>query len=172
MNFSVHADKRIRRALVAIATASTCATIQAQAVKIGVVDSERLFRESGSAKAVQTSITQDFAARDKALQEMAERLKTLSEKFDKDLPGMTESERLRRSREVNDLNRDLQRKQREFREDLSQRQQKEQAQLIEQANLVIKKIAEAEQFDAILQNPLWFDPHLDITDKVIKALKK
>jgi len=68
------------------------------------------------------------------------------------------------------MNRDFQRKQREFREDLNQRRNEELAQVVEQANRVIRQIAEQEKYDIIFQDAVFASPRIDITDKVIKAL--
>jgi outer membrane protein len=85
---------------------------------------------------------------------------------------MTESQRRTKEREFGELNRDFQRKQREFREDLNQRRNEELAQVVEQANRVIRQIAEQEKFDIIFQEmPAYVSPRIDITDKVIKALE-
>ena len=64
---------------------------------------------------------------------------------------MSETQRRNKEREFADLNRDFQRKQREFREDLNQRRNEELAQVVEQANRVIRQIAEQEKFDIIFQ---------------------
>jgi outer membrane protein len=67
--------------------------------------------------------------------------------------------------------RDLQRKRREFQEDLNQRKNEELSSVVERANRVIKQIFDAEKYDLILQDPVVFaGPRVDITDKVIKAL--
>ena len=87
-----------------------------------------------------------------------------------DFVTLSEAERRNKEREVNDLNREFQRKQREFREDLNLRQNEEMASVLERANRAIKAIAEAEKYDLILQDAVWANPRLDITDKVIKAL--
>jgi outer membrane protein len=83
---------------------------------------------------------------------------------------MAESERRTKEREFGELNRDFQRKQREFREDLSQRQNEEMASIFERVNKIIKQIAEAEKYDVIFQEAVYANPRIDITDKVIKAL--
>jgi outer membrane protein len=92
--------------------------------------------------------------------------------LDKEAMTMTESQRRTKEREFGELNRDFQRKQREFREDLNQRRNEELAQVVEQANRVIRQIAEQEKFDIIFQEmPAYVSPRIDITDKVIKALE-
>jgi len=85
---------------------------------------------------------------------------------------MSESERRKQEREFSELSRDFQRRQREFREDLNLRQNEENAAVIDKANKAIKQIAEAEKFDLILQDVVWVNPRLDITDRVIKALSE
>ena len=81
-----------------------------------------------------------------------------------------EAERTRRQRELVDQDRELQRKRREFQEDLSQRKNEELAAVVERANRVIKQIFETEKYDLILQEAVFWSPKVDITDKVIKAL--
>ena len=73
---------------------------------------------------------------------------------------------------LNDLNREFQRKQREFREDLNQRRNEELAGVLERANKTIKQIAEADKYDIIFQEAVYASPRIDITDKVIKALSE
>ena len=85
---------------------------------------------------------------------------------------LSETQRRAKEREFGELNRDFQRKQREFREDLNQRRNQELAQVVEQANRVIRQIAEQEKFDIIFQEmPAYVSPRIDITDRVIKALE-
>ena len=67
---------------------------------------------------------------------------------------------------------ELQRKRREFQEDLNQRKNEELASVVERANKVIKQIYESEKYDIVLQGDVmvFVGPRVDITDKVIKAL--
>jgi outer membrane protein len=83
---------------------------------------------------------------------------------------MAESDRRTKEREFGEMNRDFQRKQREFREDLSQRQNEETAAIFDRVNKIIKQIADAEKYDIIFQEAVYASPRIDITDKVIKAL--
>ncbi|HZW22596.1 OmpH family outer membrane protein [Noviherbaspirillum sp.] len=149
------------------------ASAQAQETsKVGFVSTERIFREAAPAKAAQAKIEQEFSKRDKELQEMASRLKSMSDKLDKDAAVLSETDRIRRQRELADLDKDFQRKQREFREDLNQRRNEELAIVLERTNKVIKQIAEAEKYDIVFQEAVYASPRIDITDKVLKALNK
>jgi len=142
----------------------------AQELKIGYVNSDRVLRDAAPAKAAQAKLEAEFGKRDKELNDMAGRLKSAADKLEKDAPTLAESERSRRQRELVDQDREIQRKRREFQEDLNQRKNEELAQVVERANRVIKQIFEAEKYDLILQEAVFAGPRADITDKVIRAL--
>lgn len=138
--------------------------------KLGFVNGQRVVNESPQAKKAKQKIEKEFERRDQELQQLSKKLQSMQESMEKNSVTMAESERRGREREFNDLNRDFQRKQREFREDLNLRQNEEMAAIFERANKVIKQIAEAEKYDLIVQEAVYFSPRIDITDRVIKAL--
>lgn len=142
----------------------------AQDLKVGFVNTERLLRDSAPAKAAQAKLEQEFSKREKQIQDSANKLKEMSTKLERDATVMPESERVKRQREAGELERDLQRRQREFREDLNQRRNEELAAVVERANRVIRQIAEAEKFDLIFQEAVYASNRIDITEKVIRAL--
>jgi outer membrane protein len=144
--------------------------LRAQELKIGYVSSDRVLRDAVPAKAAQAKLETEFGKRDKELNDAAARLKAADDKFQKDQPTLAESERARRQRELVEQERDIQRKRREFQEDLNQRKNEELATVVERANKVIKQIAEQEKYDLILQDAVHWSARVDITDKVIKAL--
>ncbi len=159
------------RTLAAACLAAACATAGAQeALKIGFVNTERILRDAPPAKAAQQKLEQEFSRRDKELQDMAARLRSLGERLDRDAAVTSESERQRRQREFAEAEKEYQRKQREFREDLNQRRNEELSQVIDKTNRVIKQIAEQEKYDLIVQEAVFFGPRIDITDKVLRAL--
>ena len=160
-------------AAAALAAAATVASAQAvtTTIKIGFVNTERLFREAAPAKRAQAKLEKEFATRDAEIQKLAKQVRDLQANLDKDGATMAETERRNKERDLANLSRDLQRAQREFREDLNLRRNEELAQLQERANKVIQQIAEGEKFDLILQDPVVYaSQRIDITDKVIKAL--
>ena len=156
---------------VACAIAAAVAPVHAQeGARIGYVNTERILRDAAPAKAAQQKLEAEFSKRDKELQDMAARLKALGERIDRDATVMNDTERGRRQREFAELERDLQRKQREFREDLNQRRNEELALVVEKANRVIRKLAEQEKYDFVFQDAVFASPRVDITDKVLRAL--
>ena len=138
--------------------------------RIGFVNSQKIMNDAPQAARAKKKIEKDFEKRDQDLQRIAKQLQGLQENIDKNAVTMAESERRTKEREFGELNRDFQRKQREFREDLSQRQNEEMASIFERVNKIIKQIAEAEKYDIIFQEAVYANPRIDITDKVIKAL--
>jgi outer membrane protein len=145
-------------------------TALADEIKIGIVNTERVLRESAPAIAAQKRIEKEFAARDQNLQKMAKQAKDLQADLDKNGATMSDADRSAKERDLANLSRDFQRMQREFREDLNLRKNEELASVIEKANKVITKIAQSEKYDLILQEAVYRSPKIDITDKVIKAL--
>jgi outer membrane protein len=154
----------------AAATLVLAGPVSAQELKIGYVNSERVLRESTPAKAAQAKLEAEFGRRERELNEQSTRLKAAADKLDKDGPTLSESERSRRQRELVDQDRDLQRKRREFQEDLAQRKNEELSTVVERANRVIKQIFDSEKYDVILQEVVFASPRVDITDKVIRTL--
>jgi outer membrane protein len=139
-------------------------------LKIGYVNTQRIFRDAPIAQKAGKKLEGEFAKRDQELQRMAKQLKELQENLERNSVTMSEGERRTKEKEFADLSREFQRRQREFREDLNLRQNEENAAVIEKANKAIKQIADAEKFDLILQDVVWVSPKLDITDRVIKVL--
>jgi outer membrane protein len=157
-------------ALVASALWLATTPASAQDLKIGYVNSERVLRESAPAKAALARMEADFGKRERELADQASRLKAAADKLEKDSPTISEAERTRRQRELVEQDRDLQRKRREFQEDLNQRRNEETAGIVERANRVIRQIYETEKYDLILQDVVFASSRIDITEKVIRAL--
>lgn len=143
---------------------------QAQELKIGYVNSDKLLRDAAPARAASTKLEAEFTKREKEIAELAGRFKAAAEKLDKESPMLSESERVRRQRELVDQDREIQRKRREYQEDLTQRRNEEMASLFDRASRIIKQIAEQEKYDLIVSEAIHAGPRVDITEKVIKAL--
>lgn len=142
----------------------------AEGFRIGVVDTERILRESEPAIRAEKKIEKEFAARDQEIKKQIKLSKELQATLEKDGSTMSDSVRRFKERELANLNINLQTMQREFREDLNLRKNEELAIVLEQANKAIQTIADAEKYDLILQEAVYRNPRIDITDKVIKHL--
>ncbi len=158
--------------LAALCACSVAAHAQTAPSRIGYVFTERLMTESKLAKQADAKIEAEFSKRQKAIQDMIARFKTASDKLDAEAPNLPEQERTKRTRELYDLDKDLQRTQREFREDLLTRKSEERANIAQKAYKLIEQIAEQEKLDVVLQESAWSSPRIDITDKILKQLDK
>lgn len=157
-------------AMVGVFAAVVAGNAMANELKVGYVDTQRLFRDAPIAVKAQKRLDAEFSKRNQDLQKQAKAIQTLQEALEKDAVTMAEKDRLVKERELGEQTRDFQRKQREFREDLSVRQNEEMAALLERAKRAVRQIAETEKYDLVVQDAVYFSQRLDITDKVVKAL--
>jgi outer membrane protein len=138
--------------------------------KVGAVNVERILRDSTTAKAVSAKLEQDFSKRERDLRGSADQLRQAVEKFERESPTLPESQRSTRQRTLVDQERDLQRRQRDFQEELNLRRNEALQQVVEKLNRVIRTIAEAEKYDLIVQEAYYVSPRVDITDRVMTQL--
>ena len=164
----IHAARRLLAILFAALAFATAA--QAEDFRVGFVNTDRIMREANSAKAAQAKLEQEFSKREKDLNELSNSLKAATDKFDREVPTLTEAQRAQRQKALIDQEREFQRKRREFQEDLAARRSEELQQILERANRVVRQVAEQEKYDLILQEAVYINPKHDITDKVVKAL--
>jgi outer membrane protein len=146
------------------------ALAQQTTLKIGFVNTERVFREAAPAKRAQQKLEKEFAARNTELSKIEKQGRDMQSDLERDNVTMTEAVRRDKERQLADVSRNFQRLQREIREDLNLRRNEELASVQERATRVINQIAEQEKFDLILQEAVFASGRIDITDKVIKAL--
>jgi len=166
-------NKKIATLLVALMASLPVSYASAsETLKIGYVNTQRIFRDAPTAVKAANKIKSEFSKRDEDLQRLAKQVQALQESLEKNAVTMAETERRSKEKDLNELSREFQRKQREFREDLNLRQNEENAAIIEKANKAIKQLAESEKYDLILQDVVWVSPKLDVTDKIIKALSE
>jgi outer membrane protein len=174
---SLPAKLRLAPVLVAVCAGALLhvnAQAQAQAPtgRIGFIYTERLMTESKLARTADEKIQAEFSKRQKQVDDMFKRYKSAREKFDEDAPKLNDIDRTRRTRELLDMEKDVQRMQREFNEDLLQRKNEERAAIAQRAFKLIEQVAEQEHLDVVLQESIWASPRIDITDKILKLLDK
>ena len=139
-------------------------------MKIGFVNTERVFREAAPAKRAQQKLEREFAARNQELAKLEKQGRDLQTELERETVTLTETVRRDKERLLADISRNFQRMQREIREDLNLRRNEELAGVQERATRVITQIAEQEKFDLVIQEAVFASSRIDITDKVIRAL--
>ncbi|OIQ75177.1 chaperone protein Skp precursor [mine drainage metagenome] len=140
-------------------------------IKIGFINTERVLKDSTLAKAAQQKLEAEFSKRDKELQDMAAKIKAANDNLEKNGPVMSDADRIKTQQNLVDMNREFQRKQREFSEDLNARRNEALASVLDKANKVVRDIALKDHYDIIFQEAVYVNPRIDITDKVLKALE-
>ena len=130
----------------------------------------RIMRESSIVKTVDAKLKKELSKREKELGAIAEKLKKKAAKLDKDMPVLAESERTTRQRELAELEQEWKQKRQNVRQDMSQRQSEESAAFSKQLNAALKKVADAEKLDIVIQDAAYFNPKIDVTDKVLAEL--
>ena len=148
------------------------ASAQSSLGRIGFVYTERLMTESKLAKAADAKLQSEFSKRQKQVDDMVQRYKVSREKFDEEAPKLSDVDRTKRTRELLDMEKDVQRMQREYNEDLFQRKNEERAAIAQKAYKLIEQVAEQEHLDVVLQEAIWTSPRIDITDRILKLLDK
>ena len=146
------------------------AAAAAPEMKIGFVNTERVFREAAPAKRAQQVLEREFSARNNELSRVEKQGRDLQQELERENVTLPEPQRREKERQLADISRNFQRLQREIREDLNLRRNEELAGVQERATRVINQIAEQEKFDLIIQEAVFASGRIDITDKVIKAL--
>ena len=148
------------------------ASAQSNMSRIGFVYTERLMTESKLAKAADAKLQSEFSKRQKQLDDAVQKYKVSREKFDDEAPKLSDVDRTKRTRELLDMEKDVQRMQREYNEDLFQRKNEERAAIAQKAYKLIEQVAEQEHLDVVLQEAIWTSPRIDITDRILKLLDK
>jgi outer membrane protein len=157
--------------LISLCILSLATSVSGQELKIGFVNTDRVFKEAAPALRSQKKLQDEFAPRDLEIKAVSAQATEVKAKLEKDGLTMAESEKRALESELARLSREIQRLQREFREELNLRKQEELKVILRIANEEIDKIAAEEKYDLILQEAVYRSDRLDITDKVIKALE-
>jgi len=156
--------------LVAAALFALPGAALAEDYKIGVINTDRILRESTPAKDAAKKIEQEFQAREAAVGKLDRELREMTTKLDREGATMSQADRATLQRDVETRGRDLERTRRQLGEDLKARQFDEMNKIKERLDGVLTKLAKEQGYDLILQDGLYVRRTVDITDSVIKAL--
>lgn len=163
----------LKKTLIIMACAA-CAGLSAQAaeIKVGFVNAQKILTQSAPAVAAQEKLKKYFSPREQEVNKQIRDFKARAEKFEKDKAILSEAERLKQHRSLGETERDIARKQRALFEERNQRGNEEMQGVLAQAGKIIQAIAKEGNYDLIVQDAIWFNPRIDITDKVIARMNK
>lgn len=142
-------------------------------LKIGFVQVDKILQEAPQTIESNKKLEKEFSSRTDKLKADVKSLKDKEAAFAKDALTMKESERDNKEKSLSQLRVDVQRKERELREDINIRRNEELGGLQEQINKAVTSVAKAEGFDLVLYNGVAYaSEKIDITDKILKSLGK
>lgn len=164
---------KMRRVFLAIALMflSICASAQ-ERTKIGFVNGVRIQNESVPSLRVMESLKKEFAPREKQILDLQKEIAVAREQFDKVRESLPPAEQKTRGSAIAAMMQRSDQLAVSLGEDIEQRKSEELAKIVNEANLVIKAIAEAGKYDLILQQAIYGSPAIDITNQVLKELAK
>ena len=142
-------------------------------LKVGFVQVDKILQEAPQTIESNKKLEKEFSSRTDKLKADVKALKERESSFSKDALTMKESERDSKEKSLSQLRVDVQRKERELREDINIRRNEELGGLQEQINKAVTSVAKAEGFDLVLYNGVAYaSEKIDITDKILKSLGK
>ncbi len=159
---------KVMIAVVVVFTFSISA--QAQALKIGYVNAPKLIDKAPQKAAALKKLEAEFGPRDKELRAMRDDIKRLETDLGKNSLILGDSQRLQKENKIRALQRKLRRMNQEFKDDFNLRKNEELAKLQKTITAAIVKISIEEKYDLVLQNVVYVNPSLDITQKVLDKL--
>lgn len=141
-------------------------------LKIGVVSVPQLIEESPQAKSAMQALQDEFMPRRREIETQQKELKGREEKLTRDSAVMSESERTKAEKDLRDGQRELQRRQNEYVEDLNVRRNEELGKLQRTLLQEVQTYAKAQGFDLVIGDGVLFAKEgINITPAVLGNLQ-
>jgi len=141
--------------------------------KIGYVVVEKVLKEAPQTAASNKKLEKEFKSRTDGLQKKVKAIQKQEKDFNKNSVTMSAADRQKAQKKIQNAKIEIQRIERELREDIDIRRREEIGKLQQQINKSIEELAEKEKYDLILyQGVAYASKGIDITDDLIKALGK
>jgi len=140
-------------------------------IKIGYVVVEKVLKEAPQTTVSNKKLEKEFKSRTDGLQKKVKAIQKQEKDYKKNSVTMSESERQKAQKKIQNAKIDIQRIERELREDIDIRRREEIGKLQQQINKAIESLAKKEKYDLILyQGVAYASKGVDITNDLIKAL--
>ena len=142
-------------------------------IKIGYVVVEKVLKEAPQTTVSNKKLEKEFKSRTDGLQKKVKAIQKQEKDYKKNSVTMSESERQKAQKKMQNAKIDIQRIERELREDIDIRRREEIGKLQQQINKSIESLAKKEKYDLILyQGVAYASKGIDISNDLIKALGK
>lgn len=149
-------------------------SVSAQAAgNIAFVEVSRILQSAPQVETIKEKIKKEFGPRDNEMVAQQKQIQKLQEKLVRDGAIMSDEEAKRLEKDILTRSRKLKTSKGEFQEDLALRQNEELNKLRKVIAEVIVEIAKKDGYDIVLEGGVvWAKDEINITDKVLKKLKK
>ena len=145
---------------------------EAQGLKVGVVNVPVLMERAPHAKVAMDALQEEFAPLQRTILAKQKELEELNEKVERDLAVMGETERRSVGKELRDLQREVQRLQNEFKDDLNLRRNEELSMLQQSLLKEVQDYAETTGYDLVIgDGVLYANSAVNITELVLRAME-
>ena len=148
-----------------------CLSAGAQELKVGVVNIQQLMEQAPQARVAMDALNEEFKPREREIVARQTEFQELTEKVQRDLAVMGETERRNAEKEIRDLQREVTRLQNEFREDLNLRRNEELGTLQRSLLKEVQDYAQAAGYDLVVSDFLFASNAVNITENVLRAME-
>ena len=140
-------------------------------LKIGFVKVDQILKEAPQAAQSNKKLETEFKMRTDKLKKEIESLNNSEQDFQKNSLTMSDEQKNQKQKKLQQMRIELQRTERELREDIDLRRREEINKLQTKVTKAIEVLAESEKFDLILYTGVAYaGDKIDITPKVLKTL--
>jgi len=143
-----------------------------QQLKIGFVNPVRLLELSPQGEKALRLLEEEFRPRDQELIDLREKALALEVDLDKNRLVLQASEIKKKQRAIDGIRRKVKRDQQEAREDYNIRRNEELAKLQRLVREMIVTIANEEGFDLIVEQAVYVNNRIDLTERVLQRLQE
>lgn len=147
--------------------------VHAADIKIGVVDMQKLMKESPQAQAAGKEMQQKFGSRRNAIIAQQNQIKALQDKINRNGSVMSSEQLQNLQNQLDSDQQDLSRKESDFQADLNAWQNQKLGPIQQMVVTEVQKYAKAHQFNLIMGlGIVYADGTVDVTDQVLAQLQK
>ena len=141
-------------------------------LKIGFVNPVKLLELSPQGENALRALEEEFRPRDQELIDLREKVLALEVDLDKNRLVLQASEIKKRQQAIDSIRRKIKRDQQEAREDYNSRRNEELAKLQRLVREMIVTIANEEGFDLIVEQAVYVNNRIDLTERVLQRLQQ
>jgi outer membrane protein len=142
------------------------------AEKIGYVNAVKLVETAPQGQKALKELEDEFSERERSVVALRDEAVALEQSITKNSLLLKKSEKDEKTKNLLDLQRRLQREQRELSEDFNLRRNEELAKLQKVVTKAVIEVAKTQGYDIIFQQAVWFKPDIDMTQAVLDYLEK